>query len=162
MVPYAEAGPLYGMVWPMRISVSDAPGSYFFSALAEVASNAMAATTALCTVDISASTNGAQQPRDTGRKKVDEDDDGNAIHRPGCSLRDAACRRRNVMDEERPDDRPGDRAEAADDDPHQEPEREEDGESIGGDELQDDGAQRPGDAGVHGADAEGRRLVEGG
>src|SRR5436309_12429497 len=111
MVPYAEAGPLYGMVWPIRISVSEAPGSYFFSALAGVASKASAATTALCTVDISASTNGAQQPRDTGRKQIDEDDHGHAIHRPGCRLRDAAGRGWNVMNEERPDDGAGDRAE---------------------------------------------------
>ncbi len=30
IVPYADAGPLYGIVCPILISVSDAPGSYFF------------------------------------------------------------------------------------------------------------------------------------
>src|SRR5690349_18850138 len=30
IVPYADAGPLYVIVWPILISVSDAPGSYFF------------------------------------------------------------------------------------------------------------------------------------
>jgi hypothetical protein len=34
MVPYAEAGPLYGLVLPILISPSDAPGSYFFCAAA--------------------------------------------------------------------------------------------------------------------------------
>src|SRR3954447_6257063 len=29
IVPYADAGPLYGLVWPIFISVSVAPGSYF-------------------------------------------------------------------------------------------------------------------------------------
>src|SRR6185295_15685571 len=42
IVPYAEAGPLYGMVWPILISVSDAPGSYFFWAAAGVAARARA------------------------------------------------------------------------------------------------------------------------
>lgn len=37
MLPYAEAGPLNGLVWPTLISVSLAPGSYFFCANAGVA-----------------------------------------------------------------------------------------------------------------------------
>ena len=39
--PYAEAGPLYGLVCPILISTSLAPGSYFFCA-----SVALAAVTA--------------------------------------------------------------------------------------------------------------------
>src|SRR3954469_7292576 len=31
IAPYADAGPLYGLVLPILISPSDAPGSYFFS-----------------------------------------------------------------------------------------------------------------------------------
>ena len=42
IVPYADAGPLYGIVWPILISVSDAPGSYFFWAAAGVAARASA------------------------------------------------------------------------------------------------------------------------
>src|SRR5713101_7698048 len=32
LTPYAEAGPLYGQVWPILISLSLAPSSYFFCA----------------------------------------------------------------------------------------------------------------------------------
>src|SRR5579871_6346484 len=45
MLPYADAGPLYGLVLPILISVSDAPGSYFFCASAGKAS-AVASTAA--------------------------------------------------------------------------------------------------------------------
>src|ERR1700761_525849 len=45
MVPYAEFGPLYGMVLPILISVSVAPTSYFFwaNALPVVTAKAMTA-----------------------------------------------------------------------------------------------------------------------
>src|SRR6185369_7846673 len=46
MVPYADAGPLYGMVCPILISVSVAPGSYFFCAIEGAASARPSAATA--------------------------------------------------------------------------------------------------------------------
>src|SRR5580698_9641251 len=45
-MPYAEAGPLYGMILPILISVSLAPGSYFLCAAAVVAVIAAAASAA--------------------------------------------------------------------------------------------------------------------
>src|SRR6478735_8206835 len=42
ITPYAEAGPLYGLVWPILISVSLAPVSYFFCAKAGTAPSAIA------------------------------------------------------------------------------------------------------------------------
>jgi hypothetical protein len=46
ITPQEEAGPLYGMILPILISVSLAPGSYFFYAFAAVAIIAAAAANA--------------------------------------------------------------------------------------------------------------------
>src|SRR6266403_49525 len=48
IVPYAEAGPLYGLVWPILISVAVTPG--VSAAIASAGARASAAISALSTV----------------------------------------------------------------------------------------------------------------
>src|SRR5262245_52244692 len=43
ITPYDEAGPLYGLVWPILISLSVAPSSYFFCAYDTLDADTMAA-----------------------------------------------------------------------------------------------------------------------
>ena len=58
------------------------------------------------------------------------------------------------------DDRAGQPADAADHEADEQRDREREGEAVRRDELHRDGAERAGDAGDAGADAEGQRLVE--
>src|SRR5678816_1937762 len=102
MVPYADAGPLYGIVWPILISVSVAPGSYFFCAKTDVAETASASSRS-CQgrLDIFPPPGLANDAGYTARHQVHERDENNAIDRPRRRLRDLVGDVRDELDEDR-------------------------------------------------------------
>ena len=92
-----------------------------------------------------------------------EEDDGeqqHAEHRAGETLRDVFGDVRHEHDEGRAHQRSRQPADATDHHAEEDRDGKLDGEAVGRDELHHDGAERTGDAGEGGADAERQRLVE--
>src|ERR1044072_5301635 len=177
MVPYAEAGPEYGMMLPTLISVSLAPGSYFFCAVAGAAithsaTDAISARMAFrmassvarprsAAVSGQASGNQTPKPRRPHRHHEDDQQQNHPVDRAGEALREMLGDVRHEQHEEAADDRPGDRRDAAHDEADEQRDREREGETVGRHERDRNGAERAGDAGIECAHPEGQRLVEG-
>src|ERR1044072_7817612 len=103
VVPYAEAGPEYGMMLPTLISVSLAPGSYFFCAVAGAAithsaTDAISARMAFrmassvarprsAAVSGQASGNQTPKPRRPHRHHEDDQQQNHPVDRAGEALR---------------------------------------------------------------------------
>src|SRR4051812_36779107 len=171
------------MMLPTLISLSVAPGSYFFCASAFGAPRATAARAAAettsCLTDIRTSFGDgwprtlrgtalsvlysgpghAESARDAHRHEIHEADQEHAVDCPWRGLRDVVGDVRHELDEDRAENRPRDRGEAADHDPDQERDRHEDVEAVRRDELDGNRPERSCNAGVHRADPEGERLV---
>ncbi len=103
----------------------------------------------------------AQQPGDALRHHIHEGDEDEPVDRRGGRVGDRVGDVRHELDEDRAEHRARNRRDAADDDADHEKQAELDRETVGRHELRHDGAERAGDSGEHGADAERRRFVEG-
>src|SRR6185295_10631981 len=161
-------------MWPMRISLSDAPWSYFFCASAAGLASAAASRAAIGTstrfMESPPSLNGvgswfprlaivplpgqprqaqADGPRDAHRHQVGKADEKQAENRPGGGFRDFVRDVRHELDEQRAVERARNRGEPADDDADEERKREENVEAVGRHELDRYRAQRPRHTGKH-------------
>src|SRR5216684_3485414 len=175
------------MMLPILISLSVAPGLYFFCASAGAAKTSAAEIAAKSMNLLGAIISSSGEPCSWGarpflmlhagvpphaaprradrtgypfRHHIHEADQKNAVDRPGCRLRDLVRDVGDELDEERAVERPRDRGEPTDHDTDQEADRQEDVEAVGCDELHGDGAKRTGNAGEQGADPEGQRFIK--
>ena len=163
---------------PILISVSLAPGSYFFCAAAGPASATQHADRRNqrtlfiphgFLLGIMAVFSGpsnqlrdhpAHQAGSAGRHQVDDQQQDDPVDRARQALRDRLGDVRDEQHEQPADQRAGDRGDAADHQADEQRDREHEGEAVRRNEADRDGAERARDAGVERAHAEGQRLVE--
>src|SRR5712691_3954478 len=163
-------------MFPTLISVSLAPGSYFFCAAAGPAVPIATPSTSagiryLCMciflppLDSVASAarfgephhDQSNQSGKAGRHQIDEQDQHYTIDRAGEALRYVFGDVGDKQHEPGTEQCACDRADAADHKPNEKRNRKSKGEAIGRHELHDDSAERTSDPSIQGADAEGER-----
>src|SRR5262249_15417224 len=102
-----------------------------------------------------------REARGPARHDVDDQDQDNAVYRPGQALGDLLGDVGHEQNKQAPDQRTGDRANATDHEAHEQRDRQEERKTVRCDELYRNRPERAGDPGVERADPEGERLVEG-